>query len=567
MLATLLAQPLGDPAARSAAWRQIVDVLAQGHGYRPEDRLVDAPRKIDAYNLLRTLRPEIPMTDRIDVARSLSGRRLPPDLVALFAEEPASVASPVLGEARLGAEEWIALLPTLSPMARGLLRHRRDLPREVVQALDAFGTSDFVISASPEIIFEHEIAPLAMAPDPEPLPEPKPDPPQPVDGERQIKDLLRRIESFRARVAERRADASVEGPGEIGSIEEFRFETGVDGIILWVDGAPRGALVGETIAVAGNGDHGVDGHAAGAYRRRAPFRDARLSISADGPVHGEWRISGVPFFEPSDGRFTGYRGTARRPRADETAKPVGEGGGLFGTGIEGDSLRQLVHELRTPLNAIVGFSEMIEHQYMGPAASGYRHKAADIVAQGKRMLAAVDDLDMAARVESRRIAADQGSIDASAMLQRLHADYLPVASDRGVDLAFRIAAKLPPIAGDPVAVERMFTRLLAATISLAEDGEQVLVELNRERDLGGALTLSVARPRVLAGREERVLLDPGYNPEGDWPEAPVLGLGFALRLVRNLAVAAGGRLDIEDNRFVLILPPRRDSAQTGETGA
>jgi signal transduction histidine kinase len=204
---------------------------------------------------------------------------------------------------------------------------------------------------------------------------------------------------------------------------------------------------------------------------------------------------------------------------------------------------------------------------MGPAASGYRHKAADIVAQGKRMLAAVDDLDMAARVESRRIAADQGSIDASAMLQRLHADYLPVASDRGVDLAFRIAAKLPPIAGDPVAVERMFTRLLAATISLAEDGEQVLVELNRERDLGGALTLSVARPRVLAGREERVLLDPGYNPEGDWPEAPVLGLGFALRLVRNLAVAAGGRLDIEDNRFVLILPPRRDSAQTGETGA
>jgi hypothetical protein len=337
----------------------------------------------------------------------------------------------------------------------------------------------------------------------------------------------------------------VEGPGEIGSIEEFRFETGVDGNILWVDGAPRGALVGETIAVAGNGDHGVDGHAAGAYRRRAPFRDARLSISADGPVHGEWRISGVPFFEPSDGRFTGYRGT----------------------GIEGDSLRQLVHELRTPLNAIVGFSEMIEHQYMGPAASGYRHKAADIVAQGKRMLAAVDDLDMAARVESRRIAADQGSIDASAMLQRLHADYLPVASDRGVDLAFRIAAKLPPIAGDPVAVERMFTRLLAATISLAEAGEQVLVELNRERDLGGALTLSVARPRVLAGREERVLLDPGYNPEGDWPEAPVLGLGFALRLVRNLAVAAGGRLDIEDNRFVLILPPRRDSAQTGETGA
>jgi hypothetical protein len=51
------------------------------------------------------------------------------------------------------------------------------------------------------------------------------------------------------------------------------------------------------------------------------------------------------------------------------------------------------------------------------------------------------------------------------------------------------------------------------------------------------------------------LLDPGYSPEGDWPGAPVLGLGFSLRLVRNLAEAVGGALVIDEDRFALYLPP------------
>ena len=50
-----------------------------------------------------------------------------------------------------------------------------------------------------------------------------------------------------------------------------------------------------------------------------------------------------------------------------------------GTDLPADSLRQLIHELRTPLNAIVGFAELIDGQYMGPAAANYRVRAADII--------------------------------------------------------------------------------------------------------------------------------------------------------------------------------------------
>ena len=69
------------------------------------------------------------------------------------------------------------------------------------------------------------------------------------------------------------------------------------------------------------------------------------------------------------------------------------------------------------------------------------------------------------------------------------------------------------------------------------------------------LRLTLDRPAAIAGVDEAELLDPGYSPDGDWPGAPALGLGFALRLVRNLAEAVGGALVVGRRRgFALDLP-------------
>jgi hypothetical protein len=102
----------------------------------------------------------------------------------------------------------------------------------------------------------------------------------------------------------------------------------------------------------------------------------------------------------------------------------------------------------------------------------------------------------------------------------------------------------------------MFARILAGTIGLAGQGETIGATM-AAGDLTGRrmLCLSIDRPAAIAGLDERALLDPGYSPEGDWPGAPALGLGFALRLVRNLAEAVGGALIVGDTRFFLYLPP------------
>ena len=180
--------------------------------------------------------------------------------------------------------------------------------------------------------------------------------------------------------------------------------------------------------------------------------------------------------------------------------------------------------------------------------------------QARGLLTAVDDLDTAARIESRRLDLREGAADAVALLVRLHDSYERIAAQRGAEIRMRIAEGLPRASVEPGAAERMFGRLLAATIGLAGEGETIGLELAGAAEAGApGLRLAIDRPRAIAGLAESDLLDPGYSPDGDWPGAPALGLGFALRLVRNLAEAVGGALEIEPDAFVLTLP-----AEAGE---
>jgi hypothetical protein len=541
MIATVLRQSEGRPAALAAKWRQLVDLVAQGRA--------DAGSQDDAVAWLRERRAQVPQELRAEAARALGGRRVSPAALAFFAEDSASVAAPLLAAAQMEAGEWLDLLPRLGPVARGLLRHRRDLPAPVVDALARFGAADFALSGEVAAGAGSGVSPAAER------------------SEAQIRDLVARIENFRRRRDAVGAAAAAAAP----PVEEFQWETGPDGVILWVEGAPRGPLVGQSIAsIAERGQYGVDGQAAGAFEKRAPFRDARFSVPGTGAASGDWRISGVPFFDAAHGNFLGYRGAARRPRLDEVAHgaPAEAPTGLFGTDLPADSLRQLIHELRTPLNAIIGFAEMIDGQYMGPAALSYRARASDIMDQARRLLSAVDDLDTAARIETQRLQLAEASVDAVALLCRLHDAYERVARQRGSRIVIEIERDLPDAKVEMDAAERMFARMLAATIGLAREGETITATMAMGQDGGRKmLCLSIDRPRAIEGLDEAALLDPGYSPDGDWPGAPALGLGFALRLVRNLAEAVGGALQIGAGRFSLFLPPlepaERSSGRSG----
>ncbi len=618
-LKTILAADMATGFGAQSAWRQLVDLMGRGR------TAVDEP----AIARLRLLRQAVPVEVRAASARALAFAQPDARLVGLFAEDTLAIAAPVLRTATLETDEWLDILPRLTPASRSVLRHRRDLPAEVQRGLQSFGPVDFVLPGpdlsveaepvAPELalIEDSPVAPeLAIVEDPpvvveepvviEQLPivaepvvadevvaqtsEPasveaidptfyaaplsetpfmtlgavarglpfvaeafrhaklaKAEPPvveptAPAPADRfEISDLVARIEAFNR---DRTVDAATPTP-TTAETESFRFETDAQGVIRMVDGVSRSALVGVSLAYAAQqGEAHLDGIAAGAFRRRSRFSDARLEVGGLSDAFGSWRLSGVPAFEHASGRFIGFRGTGRRPRRDETAAPAKPASSPVA-----DSLRQLVHELRTPTNAIAGFAELIETQLLGPVSPTYRDRAMAIRTQAGDLLSAIDDLDTAARIEGHALDLRQTTVAVRPLLDRVTRDLEPLAALRGARLSVATPAGDCDILGDDRAVERLIGRLLSALVSASRNGEHLGIVV---RPVGDTVAIEFDRPAALAAYATDVLLSIDAEQEGDG--APLLGTGFALRLAQNLAVELGGVLTIGLERLTLQLP-------------
>jgi hypothetical protein len=486
-LRTVLAQPVSDPHDRAIRWRQLVELTARAGSEADQALISEAVEKI------REDAPAVDERVRVAAALAVAPLPLPVDLVATFAADRISVAAPVLASARLTASEWRRVAAAASDECR-----------------------DFIAS------LRSETRPAGSSP---PAPAKRAGPEGAVPS---ISDVVARIERLRrSRETDSASTAAGPEPGEPPLL--FRWECNESGEIEWVEGAPRGAIVGQSIAQAGL-EGGVDRTVERAFAARAPFHEGQLELTRGGVTGGTWKISGVPAFEPASGRFAGYRGVAER-----AAQP--SRGSARAPPAEADSLRELAHEIKTPLNAIIGFAEMISGEYLGPAESGYRERAGEIAAQARLLLTAVEDIDLAARLKSREGAAVAELSDA---LAQAWDEIERQAEARGVHVGVESADEPTRCALIPQLLQRLVERTCLAVIDCAAQGESLTFRIEPD---SGHCVLSVDLPASLKGADLR----PDRNRRaGDSATLP-------LRLLAGLARAAGGTLDSSGGRLALRL--------------
>jgi hypothetical protein len=519
-LLTVLNQPAGDRHDAAVRWRQLVDLVARAG---PNSA---SPVVAEALESIRTEAPKVEESLRAAAARAVAALPLPLGLLECFAADRLAVSAPVLAAASLDAGQWRSLLAGADEETR---RFAETLHPELIGREPDEATEALVERSEPEPQVERRPA--------------RPTMPTPAAGAgTSLSDVVARIER-RRRSREQLAGptAAVAAPGAPAL---FRWECGPSGDIAWIDGAPRGALIGRSIAIArSQADDGVDEDVARAFALRAPFRDALLSLPGDGLASGEWKISGVPAFEPADGRFAGYRGVAMRDLPPPSAQPSVASEIL----TDPDSLRELVHEIKTPLNAIIGFAEIIDGQYLGPADRRYRERAGDIVGQARLLLGAIDDLDFAAKIHS---VTEQGGrrADLAEQLESLAVSLRELAEKRGVALEIVRGPRMSPCAIEPELADRLLYRLCLALVEHSESGERLRLSLEQAGDY---CRFSISRPAALRSVGDEQLFDP--RPVGAGEDL-VLGIGFALRLVRGLARIAGGDLVTSPAGITLLVP-------------
>jgi hypothetical protein len=518
-LLTVLNQPAGDRHDAAVRWRQLVDLVARAG---PNS---SSPVVAEALESIRSEALKVDESLRAAAARAVAALPLPLGLLECFAADRLAVSAPVLAAASLDAGQWRTLLASADEETR---RFVETLHPELAQREPDRATEALVERAEPEPYVERS-------------PAKRPAAPAPAAGT-SLSDVVARIER-RRRSREQQAPAN--GPSVApGAPALFRWECGPSGDIAWIDGAPRGALIGRSIATGRDrSGEGVDEEVARAFAVRAPFRDALLSVAGDGLASGEWKISGVPAFEPSDGRFAGYRGVAMRDLPPASAQPSVASEIL----ADPDSLRELVHEIKTPLNAIIGFAEIIDGQFLGPADRRYRERAGEIVAQARLLLGAIDDLDFAAKIHS--VTEQRGRrADLGEQLDSLAVSLRDVAGKRGVELEFVRGPRMAPCAIEPELADRLLYRLCLALVEESASGERLRLSLEQAGDY---CRFSISRPAALRSVGDEQLFDPRGPASG---EEPALGIGFALRLVRGLARIAGGDLVTSPAGITLLVP-------------
>jgi hypothetical protein len=497
-LLTVLNQPAGDRHDLAVRWRQLVDLVARAGTNSA------SPTVAQALDAIREDAPNVDEGLRAAAARAVAALPLPLGLLEYFASDRPAVSAPVLAAATLEPAQWKAMMGSADAETRRFIETLHpEIPPDPPSAV----TESLVEKAAAE--------PAARPPAPS------------------LHEVVERIERRRkSRAAMNRASGS--GGTNEGAPALFRWECGPGGEIAWVEGAPRGAVIGRSIARVQDGEP-VDPDVVRAFTLRAPFRDAVLTVGGDGALSGEWKISGVPAFEPTDGRFAGYRGIAMR---DHDESPVAHQ--PVGLLSDPDSVRELVHEVKTPLNAIIGFAEIIEGQYLGPAEQSYRERAQEIVRQARLLLTAIDDLDFAAKVHSSA-GGVKGRTNLGELVERIMPAVRDIARERGIEVDGARTVRESSAAVETELAERLILRLCRAVTEDADRGEVLRLTVERTSDRA---RVSLTRPaRLMAYSEEQLL---GGQLE--------LEQGFSLRLVRGLARLAGAELIAPQGSISLVFP-------------
>ena len=155
-------------------------------------------------------------------------------------------------------------------------------------------------------------------------------------------------------------------------------------------------------------------------------------------------------------------------------------------------LANMSHELRTPLNAIIGFSEVIEHEILGKAASNpkYVGYARDINNAGCHLLNVINDILDIAKIEVGRLELDEGVFDLENSLDSCVKMLAEHAEKSGVELARATPAPLPNFRGDEKKFKQVILNLLSNAIKFTPEGGNVTLSTGIGGDGGFELTVS-----------------------------------------------------------------------------
>jgi signal transduction histidine kinase len=211
-------------------------------------------------------------------------------------------------------------------------------------------------------------------------------------------------------------------------------------------------------------------------------------------------------------------------------------------------LMSVSHELRTPLTAIRGHvSALREGVFEEEEARAL--SLAVIGEEALRLERLVGDVLDLAKLDAKRFAVLRDEVDMRQLCERAYAAFGEEARLRSIDYRSSLRGDAV-IVTDGDRVLQIISNLLSNAFRWTPEGGQIELALDR-RNGDVRVTVADSGPGITAEERERIFR-PFWSRDGG-------GTGLGLTIARELAVALGGRIDLESrpgkgSRFELVLP-------------
>ncbi len=233
--------------------------------------------------------------------------------------------------------------------------------------------------------------------------------------------------------------------------------------------------------------------------------------------------------------------------------------------LKSDFVSNVSHELRTPLSLIRLYAETLE---LGRIKT--REKAEEyyriIREESERLSALINNILDFSRIEAGRKEYDFRKTDIAELVGSTLDAYRYQIEQQGFAFEQHIDANLPPVRVDREAISRSLVNLINNALKYSADDKFLGVRLYRT---DGVLKLEVSDRGIGIARGEQTKIFEKFYRAGDPLVHDTKGSGLGLSLVRHIAHAHGGDVEVESapgkgSKFTLSLPLEADIQQVAE---
>jgi signal transduction histidine kinase/DNA-binding response OmpR family regulator len=222
--------------------------------------------------------------------------------------------------------------------------------------------------------------------------------------------------------------------------------------------------------------------------------------------------------------------------------------------LKSEFLSNMSHELRTPLNSVLSLTQLMLEDGLGPDGGENKERLEIIERNGKRLLNLINDILDLSKIEAGRMELYVSSFHVAEQVDAVVGTIRPLADERGLSIKVDVA-EMDAMQSDKEKLHQILINLLSNAQKFTKDGE---IGVKARQD-GASIVFTVWDTGIGISEKDMPHIFNEFRQVDGSTTRQYGGTGLGLAISQRLALALGGRIEIESElgkgtTFTVTLP-------------